>query len=142
MQVRIKTSDNQPLNYESSWACWFDFKVSEKITIHPWEFALVETGTVVEVPEWYVLLTAPRSSTFKKYGLMQVNSVWVIDNDYCWENDTIKFPFINMRKEPITLEVGERVWQWMFVKIQKANFELVSSMWNQDRGGFGTTGKY
>lgn len=139
MKVRIKTSDKVALNYETSWACAFDFKVASEITINPWEFKLVETGTVVEVPEWYVLLVAPRSSTFKKYGLMQVNSCWIIDNDYCGDTDTIKFPFINMKSEPVTLEVWERIWQWMFVSIKKANFELVETMWNKDRGGFGTT---
>ncbi len=140
MKVRIKTSDNQEVNYESKWACAFDFKCSQEITINPGEFALVETWTVVETPEGYVLLTAPRSSTFKKWGLMQVNSCWIIDNDYCWDNDTIKFPFINMRKEPVTLQIGDRIGQWMFVKIEKASFELVESMNNEDRWGFWSTG--
>ena len=139
MKVNIKTIHNDWLHYETSWACAFDFKVSQEITLNPWEFKLVETWTVVEVPEWYVLLTAPRSSTFKKYGLMQVNSCWIIDNDYCWDTDTIKFPFINMKKEPVTLWVWERVWQWMFVKIEKANFQKVEKMSNKDRGGFWTT---
>jgi len=139
MKVRIKTKNNEALNYESTWACAFDFKVSEEITINPGEFKLVETWTVVEVPEWYVLLTAPRSSTFKKYWLMQVNSCWIIDNDYCGDNDTIKFPFINMRNEAVTLAVWERIWQWMFVLIDKANFELVETMWNNDRWWFWTT---
>ncbi len=139
MKVKIKTFDNKPLFYETSWACWFDFKCSQEITISPKEFKLVETWTVVEVPLWYMLLTLPRSSTFKKYWLMQVNSWWVIDCDYCWDNDTIKFPFINMSDKPVTLQVGERIWQWVFVKIETPEFELVEKMWNKDRWWFWTT---
>lgn len=141
MQVRIKTPNNEPLNYETQGACAFDFKCSEEITINPGEYKLVETWTVVETPEWYVLLTAPRSSTFKKFWLIQVNSCGIIDNDYCGDSDTIKFPFLNMRKEPVTLQVGERIGQWMFVKIEKAELINVETMWdNKNRGWFGTTG--
>jgi dUTPase len=45
-----------------------------------------------------------------------------------------------MRSESVTLEVGTRVWQWMFVKIDIADFEVVETMWNKDRWGFGSTG--
>jgi dUTP pyrophosphatase len=72
---------------------------------------------------------------------MQTNSVGIIDQDYCGENDTIKFPFINMRKEPVTIEAGTRIGQGMFVKIERAEFEMVESMNNADRGGFGSTGQ-
>ena len=139
MKVKIKTYDWKALSYETSWACAFDFKASQEITIQPWEFALIETWTVVEVPEWFVLQTQPRSSTFKKFWLIQVNSVWIIDQDYCWDNDTIKFPMMNMRKEPVTIEVWTRIWQWMFVKIEKVEFEVVDKMNWKDRGWFWTT---
>ncbi|MDD2565816.1 MAG: dUTP diphosphatase [Candidatus Gracilibacteria bacterium] len=140
MKVRIKTPNNEPLNYETPGACAFDFKCSEQITINPGEYALVETGTVVETPVGFVLLTAPRSSTFKKFGLIQVNSCGIIDQDYCGDNDTVKFPFMNLRKEPVTLNVGERIGQGMFVKIEKPEIEVVETMGNKERGGFGTTG--
>lgn len=140
MKVRIKTSDGQPVSYETVGACAFDFKCTETVVFEPGEFKLVETWLVVEVPAWYLLQTQPRSSTFKKHWLMQVNSVGIIDQDYCWDNDTIKFPYINMSKETQTLEAGTRIGQWVFVKIEKADFELVETMGNTDRGWFGTTG--
>ena len=140
MQVRIKTSDNKPLNYESHGACAFDFKCIEDITFKPWEFKLVETGVVVEVPEGYVLQISPRSSTFKKHGLIQVNSVGIIDQDYAGDADTIKFTYLNMRKEEVFIEAGTRIGQGMFLAIAKPEFEIVSSMGKQDRGGFWSTG--
>lgn len=141
MKVRIKTQDGEPLFYETSGACAFDFKSTEDVTIAPGEFALVETGTVVETPEGYVLQIQPRSSTFKKFGIMQVNSVGIIDNDYSGDLDTIKFAYINMKKESVTIPAGTRIGQGMFVKIERADFELVESMGEREsRGGFGTTG--
>ena len=71
---------------------------------------------------------------------MQVNSVWIIDQDYCWENDTIKFAYINMSWKKQVIEDWTRIGQWMFVSIEIAEFEVVDSMNNKDRGGFWTTG--
>jgi len=139
MKVRIKTIDNKPLSYETPWACWFDFKCVEDLTFAPGEFKLVETWTVVEVPEWYVLQIFPRSSTFKKHWLIQVNSVWIIDEDYSWDNDTIKFPYMNMSGVEQKIKAGTRIWQWVLVPILKADFEVVETMWNPDRWWFWTT---
>jgi dUTP pyrophosphatase len=141
MKVRIKTSDNKPLFYETPWACGFDFKAKEDITIEPWEMKLIDTWTVVEVPKWYVLQVLPRSSIFKKYGLIQVNSVWIIDNDYCWNNDTIWFQYLNMWKETVKIEAGTRIGQWVFVQIWIAEFEVVDNFENENRWGFGSTGE-
>lgn len=140
MEVRIKTCDGKTLNYESSGACAFDFKAQEEVVFAPGEFKLIETGTVVEVPKGYVLQTQPRSSTFKKHGLIQTNSVGIIDQDYCGDNDTIKFPYLNMKNEEVIIEAGTRIGQGMFVKIEQAEFKVVESMGNDDRGGFGSTG--
>jgi len=140
MKVKIKSNDWKTLNYETSWACAFDFKASGDYTFEIWEYKLIETGVVVEVPKWYVLQIQPRSSTFKKHWLMQVNSVWIIDQDYCWENDTIKFAYINMSWKKQVIEDWTRIGQWMFVSIGIAEFEVVDSMNNKDRGGFWTTG--
>jgi dUTPase len=40
---------------------------------------------------------------------MQTNSVGIIDSDYCGDNDTIKFPYINMSKETQFIEKGTRI---------------------------------
>jgi len=139
MKVKIKTNNWEILNYETTWACAFDFKTSEDITFKPNDFKLVETGVVIKVPKGYVLQTQPRSSTFKKYKLIQTNSVGIIDQDYCWNNDTIKFPFLYLWKEELFIPKWTRIWQWMFTKIEKVDFEIVEDMWNTNRWGFWTT---
>ncbi|MFK7780692.1 MAG: hypothetical protein QM490_06345 [Candidatus Gracilibacteria bacterium] len=141
MKVRIKTSDGKLLNYETKRACAFDFRCTEDLIFEPGDFKLVETGTVVESPEGYYLQTQPRSSTFKKHGLMQTNSVGIIDPDYCGDNDTIKFPYINMSGKKQVIEAGTRIGQGIFIKYLHAELEVVETMGDtKDRGGFGTTG--
>jgi dUTP pyrophosphatase len=139
MKVRIKTSDWNALNYETLWAAGFDFKCTQDYTFEPWDFILVETWTVVEIPKGYMLQIQPRSSTYKKHGLMQANGVWIIDSDYCGDTDTIKFGYINMSKETQFIEKGTRIGQWVFIKVEQAEFEVVEKMENDDRWGFWTT---
>jgi dUTP pyrophosphatase len=141
MKVRIKTFDKKPLFYETEWACGFDFKAKTDVEILPWEMKLINTWTVIEIPKWYVLQVLPRSSTFKKHWLVQVNSVWIIDNDYCGDNDEIGFQYLNMWKETVKIEAGTRIGQWIFLQVWIAEFEVVESMWeNKNRWGFWSTG--
>lgn len=140
MKVRIKNSTGKVLEYKTPGACAFDFEALEKVVFDPGEWKLVDTGTIIATPEGYCLVVAPRSSIFKNYGLMQVNSIGIVDQDYCGNTDTVKFPYMNMRKEPVVIEKGERIGQGMFIKIEKPDFELVENMGGSDRGGFGTTG--
>jgi dUTPase len=45
-----------------------------------------------------------------------------------------------MSKETQFIEKGTRIWQGVFIKIERADFEVVDSMGdNKTRGGFGTT---
>ena len=140
MQVRIKNQTGKVLEYKTPGACAFDFESLEDVVFAPGEWKLVDTGTVIATPEGYCLVIAPRSGTFKNYGLMQVNSIGIIDQDYCGDADTVKFAYINMRKEDIVIKKWERIGQGMFVKIEKPEFQLVENMEAADRGGFGTTG--
>ena len=140
MKVRIKSHDWKTVNYETPWACAFDFKCVEDITFEAGEFKLVETWLVVETPGGYLLQIQPRSSTFKKHGLIQTNSVGIVDQDYCGDNDTIKFPYLNMSWKKQFIEAWTRIGQGVFVKIERAEFEVVDTMDNDSRGGFWTTG--
>ena len=139
MKVRIKTKDSKTLSYETKKACWFDFKAHEDIEIKPWEFKLVDTWTVIETPDWYALQIQPRSSTFKNYWLIQTNWVWLVDQDYSWDNDFIKFPYFNISNKTAIIKKWDRIWQWVFIKIWIASFDLTDSMWNSNRWWFWST---
>lgn len=136
--MKVKIQSKHRLQYETPWACAFDFKACKKYFIGPWQEMLIETDTAIEVPEWYMLMLAPRSSTYKKYGLILLNSVWIIDQDYNGPTDTIKFFYKNISSHTCMVHDGERIGQWAFVRIDKADFEYTVFEW-PDRWSFWTT---
>ena len=84
--------------------------------------------------------TAPRSSTFKRWGILQANSVGVIDNSYCGTNDEWKLPVYATRDTVI--EKGDRICQFRIFEVQPAiEFEECETLSDTDRGGFGSSGR-
>ncbi len=61
---------------------WIDLCTINYTQIQPGEFKLIPLGVVIQIPEGYEALLLPRSSTFKKYGILVANSMGVIDNSY------------------------------------------------------------
>lgn len=104
MNVLIKSVSGKIPEYKTHGACAFDFESLTDVTINPNEPALIDTGTVIGTPVGYCLVTAPRSSIYKNYGLILVNSIGIIDQDYCGDNDTVKFMYLNLKNEPVTIK--------------------------------------
>lgn len=100
----------------------------------------VTSSTIVPADFFvYEAHVVPRSSTFKKWGVLQVNSMGVIDNSYCGENDIWKFPALAIRNT--TINEGDRICQFRIVKkMDDVEFIEVEHMDSVDRGGFGSTG--
>ena len=97
-------------------------------------------GVAMELPKGYEAEIRPRSSTFKKYGLIQTNSVGTIDNSYKGDNDEWMIEFIAMRDG--TINRFDRVCQFRIWENQpRFEFEEVDRLGNEDRGGYGTTGR-
>ena len=66
---------------------WIDLRAAEDCYIPAGEAALIPLGVAMQLPEGYEARLAPRSSTYKKYHILQTNSVGVIDNSYCGDED-------------------------------------------------------
>jgi len=97
-------------------------------------------GVAMELPEGYEAEIRPRSSTFKEYGLMQTNSVGTIDNSYKGDKDEWMVEFIAMRDGVINR--FDRVCQFRIWENQpRFEFEEVGRLGNEDRGGYGSTGR-
>ena len=97
-------------------------------------------GVAMELPEGYEAEIRPRSSTFKHWGLIQTNSVGTIDNSYKGDNDEWQIEFIAMRDGSINR--FDRVCQFrIWEKQPEFEFEEVDKLGNEDRGGYGSTGK-
>ena len=68
------------------------------------------------------------------------NSMGIIENSYCGDNDIWGFPAVAIRQTVIPK--GTRICQFRLVKqSETVEFEQVESLGNADRGGFGSTGK-
>lgn len=118
---------------------WIDLKSAETVKYKAGDFFLISLGVSMKLPEGFEAHLAPRSSTFKKYGIIQTNSVGVIDESYSGNDDIWKFPAYALRDGEI--QEGERFCQFRIVeKMPKINFEEVDDLESESRGGFGSTG--
>lgn len=122
---------------------WIDLKSMEDVFIGMGEFRLIPLGVAMKLPAGYEAHIAPRSSTFKNYGIIMTNSVGVVDNSYCGPNDMWKIPVLKLGaglKGPL-IKKGERICQFRIIKKQpKIVFEDSTLEDEKDRGGFGSTG--
>lgn len=119
---------------------WIDLRSAIDITLYKGEFKLIPLGVAMKLPEGYEAILAPRSSLFKNHGLFQTNGIGVIDSTYCGDNDEWMLPVIATRETHI--ELFERIAQFRIQKKQaQLNFSGVETLGNENRGGFGSTGR-
>lgn len=69
-----------------------DLYVAEETKVEVGEFALINLGVSIQVPKGYKAELRMRSSTFKKFGLIQTNAIGLIDTTYSGVDDIIKLP--------------------------------------------------
>ena len=119
---------------------WIDLRASVGGAFKKGDFALIDLGVSMRLPEGYEAHIAPRSSTFKRWGIFQTNSVGVIDNSFSGTNDVWKMPCLFTRDTVI--EPNDRICQFRIVKkMEPVSFTEVTELDNTDRGGFGSSGK-
>ena len=119
---------------------WIDLHAAEEVTLKAGEFRLIPLGVAMALPEGYEAHIVPRSSTFKNYGILQTNSVGVVDCSYCGDNDQWRMPVYATRD--VTIEKNARICQFRIVRNQPPlTFTRVERLDGPDRGGFGSTGK-
>ena len=139
--IRIKyfTDAIEKLDYIEGKSDWIDLRASEEVELKAGEHKMIPLGVAMELPDGYEAHIAPRSSTFKNWGLLQTNSVGVVDGSYCGDNDMWRMPVYATRDTVI--HVNDRVAQFRIMKNQpRISFEEVKSLGHADRGGFGSTG--
>lgn len=140
MKIKVKYhTDILPLEMNDN-GDWVDLRAAQDMKL--WEGCSyrIPLGISVELPEGYEAHVAPRSSTFKNWGIIQTNSVGVIDNSYCGDNDIWMMPVYATRFTEI--KKNDRICQFRIVEKQPhLEFETVDHLENKDRGGFGITGR-
>jgi dUTP pyrophosphatase len=140
MQVKIKylVPDLEKVKWMSE-GNWIDLRCAEQTVMLKDEYKLIPLGICVQLPPGYEAYIVPRSSTFKKFGLIQANHFGVVDNKYSGNNDQWFFSCIALRDTIINK--NDRICQFRINEIQP-DFEIVEvdNLENQDRGGLGSTG--
>ena len=153
---------------------WIDLRASENVIMHApqagtlkrhkvdgkeeshrdveFDFKLIPLGVAMKLPKGLEAVVLPRSGTYKKFGIIQTNSMGVIDNTYCGNNDEWKYPAIALRDTVI--HEGDRICQFRVQLSQKATMwqklkwllssgvkiVAVKHLKSTNRGGFSTTG--
>ncbi|MDC7302714.1 dUTP diphosphatase [Agathobacter ruminis] len=140
--IRIKYLSNQieKLDYIDGKSDWIDLRAAEDVVMKAGEFKLIPLGIAMELPQGYEAHVVPRSSTFKTWGLIQVNSMGIIDCSYCGDQDQWFVPMYATRDTEI--HINDRIAQFRIMENQpKIRFEMTEHLGNSNRGGFGSTGR-
>ena len=140
MEIKIKYHNSELEKLRSlTIGDWIDLRAAERVELKAGEFRLISLGVSMKLPEGYEAHIAPRSSSFTKWGFLQVNSVGVVDNSYAGTNDIWKLPVYATRDAVI--EVNDRICQFRIMeRMPQIIFTEVDALDDADRGGFGSTG--
>lgn len=119
---------------------WVDLRAAEAVEFKAGDFKLIPLGVAMKLPEGYEAHLVPRSSTFKNWGIIQTNSVGIIDSSYSGDNDQWFLPVYATRD--IIINLNDRICQFRIFKNQETlEFTTVDRLTGPDRGGHGSTGK-
>ncbi|MGO1579818.1 MAG: dUTP diphosphatase [Peptoniphilaceae bacterium] len=143
MKMKIVNKSNNELpKYETKGSSGMDLRafLKEPIILKPLDRMLIPTGLYIELEEGYEAQIRARSGLALKQGLSLPNGIGTIDSDYRGE---LKVIVINLGKEDIIINNGDRIAQMVIMKYEKVNVQLVEELENTERsdGGFGHTGK-
>ena len=130
------------LEYIAGKSDWIDLRAAEDVALKKGEFKLINLGVSMCLPDGYELIIAPRSSTYKNFGIIQTNSIGVVDESYgkVSSKDVLMMPVFAIRDTEI--HVNDRICQFRIQRHQpEIVFEEVKPHEDGEaRGGFGSTG--
>ena len=139
IKIKYLNDDITRLEYIDGKSDWIDLRAAEEVELKAGEFKLIHLGVAMQLPEGYEAHIVPRSTTFKKWGIIQTNHCGIVDNSYCGPNDWWRMPVFALRDTKI--EVNDRICQFRIQKNQPTLvFNEVEEMEANNRGGFGSTG--
>ncbi|MDD2482822.1 MAG: dUTP diphosphatase [Candidatus Shapirobacteria bacterium] len=141
MKLKIKRFDKTlPLPvHKTSGSVAVDLYSRLDVEIKAKEIAYIPMNVAIKIPDAYFIMQVPRSSTHK-LGVIAVNSVGIIDRDYCGNDDEYLFPAYNFTDKTISIKKGTRLSQLVLIKCENFEFDEVDKMDEVSRGGFGSTG--
>ncbi len=119
---------------------WIDLRCGETTEMKKGDFKIIPLGVAMQLPKGYEALVIPRSSTFKNYGIILVNSVGLIDESYCGEKD--EWGFLAYAVRDTVIPKNDRICQFRILyHMQELDIETVDHLEGDSRGGYGSTGR-
>ena len=153
VKIRIKYFEGATKLKKIDVGNWIDLYANKEMFIPEGTRAMIPLGVAMELPEGYEAHLAPRSSTFKTWGIIQTNSVGVVDHSFMGDNDQWHMPVYclvgksGMRDtgsgivRGTWILKGDKIAQFRIMEIQpEIEFVEVEHLDNADRNGFGSTG--
>lgn len=144
MQIRIKRTGliEVPIpRYQTPGSAGFDLcaAIEAPILLRNTDRKLIPTGLIFEIPEGYEGQIRPRSGLALKHGISIVNTPGTLDSDFRGELCII---LINHGLYAYTIQPLHRIAQMVITKVEQAEFELVETLSDTERGtgGCGSTG--
>ncbi len=129
MEIKTKRfNKNIPLPEYENLAAGFDFVCREDINIRPNESKAVPGNVAMEIPDGYVLLIIPRSSTHARFELSMPHSIGIIDPFYNGDENEIMLIFHNFGKEIAKIKKGDKIAQGILIKFEKVLFNEVDKL--------------
>lgn len=141
LKIKLFDSSLPRPKYQTPGAAALDLYARQEIKIEPQSIGYVPLNVAFELPTGHWALLAARSSLHKK-GLMLANGIGIGDEDFCGDQDEYQAAVFNFTQEKVKVKKGERIVQLVILPRKKFETELVESLGNDDRGGFGSTGDY
>jgi len=141
MFVQVKRIDKElPLpEYKTPGAAACDLYCRETIIIPPGKIRYIPQNIILKIPQDTWVLLAARSSAIKK-GITQANGIGIGNYDFRGENDEYPFAALNITREPVTINRGDRIAQMIILERKRATIEEIETVNKQSRGSFGSTG--
>ena len=118
---------------------WIDLRSAETVELKKGNHYLIHLGVAMEIPQGYEAHVLPRSSSFKKWGFLDTNSMGIIDNTYKGDDDWWFMSVYATRDEVINKH--DRIGQFRIMeKMPSIEFEVGEILGTENRGGHGSTG--
>ncbi|GKX66982.1 dUTP diphosphatase [Inconstantimicrobium mannanitabidum] len=159
MKIRVKYFEGATKLKKIQKGNWIDVYANKDVFVKVGEREMIPLGFALELPQGWEAHLAPRSSTFKTWGIIQTNSVGVVDDTYIGDNDQWHMPIyclqgkheealaepqnrsLDQKEEGTWIRKGDKIGQFRIMEVMPdIEFEEVESFGNVDRGGFGSTG--
>ena len=140
IKIKYHTDEIEKLRYIDGKSDFIDLRAAEDVELKAGDFKLISLGVSMELPKGYEAHIVPRSSTFKTWGIIQTNSMGIVDESYRGDSDIWKMPVYATRDTII--HKNDRICQFRIIEHQPTiEFEEVEHLDGVERGGFGSTGK-